>query len=281
MCNKLYIMRTRVLRQRQKVGNFKYTFTYFSENISPNYSREKRTSLAKWRTAFYILSVTIKSFRHIIRRNYASSKNLDLTSAVRESKSILANLRSAWGEIYAFQISFFFFLVRDIQGERIEEDRERDAVISQVRAPALCCSAIPREAQIGSREIPSPRGTLPVFRICTRGVLAKHLNRPSRYASSSTCERCGPRGPSPSPFVCPSSACEKYRWPGDSQVSAIPTEGVIPTFNDDHERVVGQDGAVALARHMLRQAPHGNVFTRSEKKSDAQYFLHFQRVSYL
>lgn len=53
---------------------------HFSENISPNYFREKRTSLAKSRAAFYVPSIMIKSFRHIIRRNYASSENLDLTS---------------------------------------------------------------------------------------------------------------------------------------------------------------------------------------------------------
>lgn len=110
----------------------------FSEHISPNYFRGKRTSLAKSRATFYVPSIVIKSFRHIIRRNYASSEKLDLTSTVGESLLILASLRPAWGEIYAFRISCFLFRVRDVQEKRVEEDRRRGAVISQVRAPAPC-----------------------------------------------------------------------------------------------------------------------------------------------
>lgn len=165
------------------------TLSHFSENISPNYSREKRISLAKSRAAFYVPSVMIKSFRHIIRRNYASSENLDLTSAVEETKLVLANLWSVRGEIYAFRILFPPPpppRVCDIQAERVDKGRGRDAVISQVRAPASRFSD--RAGRRSSREIPSPRGTLPVFCICIRGVLAKqgHLNRPPRYAPSGT-----------------------------------------------------------------------------------------------
>lgn len=116
------------------------TLSQFSENISPKlFQRETRISFAKSRAAFYVPSVTIKSFRHIIRRNYASSENLDLTSVAEESKLVLANLWSARGEIYAFRI-LFLFLSR-IQEERVDMDRGGrdaggDAVISQVCAPA-------------------------------------------------------------------------------------------------------------------------------------------------
>lgn len=200
----------------------------------------------------------IKSFRHIIRRNYASSENLDLTSTVGESLLILASLRPAWGEIYAFRISFFF-RVRDVQEKRVEEDQRRGAVISQVRAPA------PRFFRSGPKRFDRQGARYLYFvsvpeRSSSRStwIGRRDIHRPASGVAR--------EGPLPLPSLT--------REAIDDQVvrRCRRSRQKEPTFSDDYESGGLRRDRRARQAYVAR-APHGKrCLSRPMGKSDARHF---------
>lgn len=232
---------------------------HFSENISPNYFREKRTSLAKSRAAFYVPSIMIKSFRHIIRRNYASSENLDLTSTWWENPCWFSRAFVQL-EVKFTPFKFrFFFRVRDVQEKRVEEDRRRGAVISQVRAPAsrFFRSGPKRFDRQGARylyfvSVPERSSSRSTW------IGRRDIHRPASGVAR--------EGPLPLPSLT--------REAIDDQVvrRCWRSRQKEPTFSDDYESAGLRRDRRARQAYVAR-APHGKrCLSRPMGKSDARHF---------